>query len=122
MSNRCTANGARAEGRRIASSNRIIIPGLTSGHAVFHWGLQSFLVLIPDIQAAFQLSGVGVGAILTVREMVSGLVALPGGIVVDMLRRHWGTLLTACIVGFSVGAVMMGAMPRLGKTRQIGGL
>jgi MFS family permease len=68
-------------------------------------------VLIPDIQAAFQLSGVGVGAILTVREMVSGLVALPGGIVVDMLRRHWGILLTACIVGFSVGAVMMGLSP-----------
>ena len=54
----------------IASTGRIIIPGLASGHAVFHWGLQSFLVLLPEIQAAFQLSGVGVGAILTARQAV----------------------------------------------------
>ena len=87
------------------------MPSLAVGHAVFHWGLQSFLVLLPEIQAAFQLSGVGVGAILTVRETVSGMVALPGGVVVDMLRRHWGVFLTACIVGFSIGALMMGLSP-----------
>ena len=106
-----TANAVDAEGRDIASTGRIIIPGLASGHAVFHWGLQSFLVLLPDIQAAFQLSGVGVGAILTVREAVSGLVSLPGGVVVDMLRRHWGVFLTVCIMGFSVGALIMGLSP-----------
>ena len=78
-------------------TGKFIVPGLAGGHAVFHWGLQSFLVLLPEIQAAFQLSGVGVGAILTVREVVSGLVTLPGGVVVDMLRRHWGIFLTVCI-------------------------
>ena len=106
-----TANAVDAEGRDIASSGRIIIPGLASGHAVFHWGLQSFLVLLPEIQAAFQLSGVGVGAILTVREAVSGLVSLPGGVVVDMLHRHWGVFLAVCVVGFSLGALMMGLSP-----------
>ena len=92
-------------------TGKFIVPGLAGGHAVFHWGLQSFLVLLPEIQAAFQLSGVGVGAILTVREVVSGLVTLPGGVVVDMLRRHWGIFLTVCILGFSAGALLMGLSP-----------
>ena len=88
-----------------------MVPGLAGGHAVFHWGLQSFIVLLPEIQAAFQLSGVGVGAILTVREVVSGLITLPGGVVVDMLRRHWGIFLTVCILGFSIGTLLMGLSP-----------
>ena len=36
-----TASAADAEGRDIASTDRIIIPGLASGHAVFHWGCRA---------------------------------------------------------------------------------
>ena len=49
-----------------------VIPGLVIGHSVFHWITQSFVVVLPEIQQAFQLSGVGVGGILAARELASG--------------------------------------------------
>tara|TARA_B100000315_G_C14536269_1_gene568613 strand:- start:59 stop:1309 length:1251 start_codon:yes stop_codon:yes gene_type:complete len=88
-----------------------IVSGLASGHAPFHWFLQSFVVVLPEIQSSFQLSAVGVGAILTVRELASGIVALPGGIVVDILRKYWGLVLSACIGALSLGSLAMGLSP-----------
>jgi MFS family permease len=88
-----------------------MITGLATGHAVFHWVLQSTVVVLPEIQSTFGLSGIGVGVVLTVREIVSGAVVLPGGVVVDAVRRHWGVFLAACIGGFCVGALLMGFSP-----------
>ncbi len=99
------------EDRDVRLRGGFIVSGLASGHAPFHWFLQSFVVVLPEIQSAFQLSAVGVGAILTVRELASGIVALPGGVVVDILRKHWGLVLAACIGTFSLGAFAMGLSP-----------
>ena len=74
----------------IRGSGNFIIAGLTSGHGVFHWFLQSFIVLLPEVESTFNLSKVGVGSISTTREMVSGLITLPGGIIADVLRKYWG--------------------------------
>ena len=47
----------------IRGSGNFIIAGLTSGHGVFHWFMQSFIVLLPEVGSAFNLSKVGVGSI-----------------------------------------------------------
>ncbi len=88
-----------------------MISGLASGHALYHWFLQSFVVALPEIQAAFGLNSVGIGGVLTVRELASGIVTLPAGVVVDMLRRHWGTLMAVCIGGLGLGGLLMGVSP-----------
>lgn len=88
-----------------------IISGLTSGHGVFHWFLQSFLVMLPEVKAAFNLSEVGVGAITTTRELSSGMVTLPGGVVADVVRRHWGIILALCMGGFGGGWLLIGVFP-----------
>ena len=67
------------ENQEAAPRNRFTVPGLAAGHTVFHWIVQSFVVALPEIQATFQLNPVGVGGILSARELASGLV--------DMLRR-----------------------------------
>jgi len=36
-----------------------MIPGLASGHATFHWIIQSFAVVLPEIQMFFGLNSVG---------------------------------------------------------------
>lgn len=95
----------------IRGSGNFIIAGLTSGHGVFHWFLQSFIVLLPEVEATFGLSKVGVGSISTVREMVSGLITLPGGIIADALRRHWGLILALCMAGFGLGWLIVGQAP-----------
>jgi len=88
-----------------------ILSGLSGGHAVFHWFTQSFFVMLPAVVATFGLSGLQVGAIATTREMVSGIIALPGGVVTDMLRRHWGMVLAGCMALFGVGWLIMGISP-----------
>ena len=40
-----------------------LIGGLTSGHGVFHWFTRSFEVMMPEVRDAFNLTGVGVGAV-----------------------------------------------------------
>ena len=100
-----------AEHQGIRRSAAFIIGGLTSGHGVFHWFTQSFIVMIPDVRETFALSGVQVGAINSAREVVSGLVSLPGGVVTDMLRRHWGLVLATCMALFGLGWLIMGFSP-----------
>ena len=51
------------------------------------------------------------GGILSIREFTSGLISLPGGVVVDMIRRHWGRLLTTCCVASGLGCLIMGVSP-----------
>ena len=94
-----------------AFGGRIIVPGLATGHVVFHWIVQSFVVVLPEIQQAFMLNTVGVGGILSARELASGLVALPGGVVVDILRRYCAQLLSACLAVSGLGCLAMGISP-----------
>ena len=97
--------------RDIRKSNGFILSALAGGHTLFHWMIQGFVVLLPEIQATFHLSGVGVGALVTTRELASGIVSLPGGFIIDPLRRYWGLLLAVCIGGISLGALILGLSP-----------
>ena len=90
---------------------RTIMPGLASGHVVFHWIVQSFIVVLPEIQAAFGLSAVGVGGLLSAREIAAGVVALPGGVAVDIVRRYWGLLLAVCLGACALGSLVIGVSP-----------
>ena len=87
------------------------MPGLASGHVMFHWVIQSFIVVLPEIQAAFGLSAVGVGGLLTAREVAAGVVALPGGVAVDIVRRYWGFLLAICLGACALGSLAIGISP-----------
>ena len=102
-------HGHRAQG--IRGRGGFIISGLTGGHGVFHWFTQSFIAMLPEVQAAFGLSGVGVGGITSMRELVSGIVTLPGGIIADALRKHWGLVLALCMAFFGVGWLIIGVAP-----------
>lgn len=91
--------------------SEFITSALAVGHTVFHWIIQSFIVVLPEIQSTFQLSAVGVGGILTIRELASGLVSLPGGVIVDLIRKRWGTLLAVCLGASGLGSLMIGVSP-----------
>ncbi len=87
-----------------------IVGGLTSGHGVFHWIAQSFIVVLPEVRdVLLGGSNLAVGSIQTTREIASGLVALPGGILTDVLRRYWGWVMAVCMALFGVGWLLMAA-------------
>ena len=102
-------HGHQAQGLR--GRGGFIISGLTGGHGVFHWFTQSFIVILPEVRDAFALTGVAVGGITSVREVVSGIVTLPGGVIADSLRRHWGLVLALCMAVFGVGWLIIGVAP-----------
>ena len=75
---------------------------------MFHWIAQSFVVILPEIQQAFNLSAVGVGGVLSIRELATGLVKLPGGVLADALWRYRGRLLAGCLAAGAVGTLTIG--------------
>ena len=87
-----------------------IIGGLTSGHGVFHWIAQSFIVVLPEVRDLL-LGGsvIAVTSIQTTREVMSGVVSLPGGVLTDALRRYWGWVMAVCMAFFGVGWLLMAA-------------
>ena len=87
-----------------------IIGGLTSGHGVFHWVAQSFIVVLPEVRDLL-LGGSTVAAttIQSTREVASGVVSLPGGVLTDALRRYWGWVMAFCMALFGVGWLLMAA-------------
>ena len=95
----------------LALGGKAVLPGLSAGHVVYHWIVQSFVVVLPEIQAAFSLSAVGVGGLVSAREIAAGMVALPGGVAADVARRFWGRLLVGCLLASALGAIIMGVAP-----------
>ena len=85
-----------------------IIGGLSSGHGVFHSIQQSFIVVLPEIRDLL-LGGsiIAATSIQTTREIASGVVALPGGVLTDALRRYWGWVMAVCMALFGVGWLLM---------------
>ena len=100
-----------AQYRGIRRSGQYVLSALSAGHAVFHWFSQSFFVMLPEVVATFGLNGLQVGAIAATREVVSGVIALPGGVITDMVRRHWGLVLAICMGLFGLGWLVMAIAP-----------
>ncbi|MDE2683849.1 MAG: MFS transporter [Chloroflexota bacterium] len=91
-----------------------IIGGLSSGHGVFHSIQQSFIVVLPEVRNVLLggdtlVGNLAVTSIQTTREIASGVVALPGGVLTDALRRYWGWVMAVCMALFGVGWLLMSA-------------
>ena len=67
--------------------------------------------MLPEIQTFFGLNSVGAAGVMSARDLAAGLIALPGGVVVDVLRRYWGFLLAGCLGLAALGSLVMGVSP-----------
>jgi len=81
---------------------------LSLGHGVSHWIDQSFPVLLPTIATSLGLGTFQIGIIAYVRQIGFGVGNIPG-LLVDMLRKYWGIMLTGCLVWTSISYVLVGA-------------
>ena len=84
---------------------------MSFGHGVAHLYDQGIPVLMPTISSAFGLSDIQVSTVLAVRFAGFGVVNLVGGLVVDMLKRFWGLMLTGCMFGAGVMFALVGVSP-----------
>lgn len=95
----------------IRHRNGFILSSMTASHAVFHAFQQSLLVMLPNVRDSLAISDVQTTAIATIREVAAGAVDLPGGIAMDLLRRHWGLIMAICTGGFGLGWIILGWSP-----------
>jgi FSR family fosmidomycin resistance protein-like MFS transporter len=87
----------------IKGININIILCFSLGHAVMHFMGQSFSVLLPFIQEAFLVTPIQIGVLITVKELVAGVISLPGGILSDYLARYRAHILSLCFIAFGAG-------------------
>ena len=92
-------------------SRGFILGSLSFGHGISHLYDQGFPVIMPTIASSLGLSYFQVAIILAIREWGSGVVSVGGGVLVDMLKRHWGLILTGCMAGFAIANASIGASP-----------
>ena len=97
--------------RDIRQQNSFILSGMTASHALFHGFRQSLLVLLPNVRDTMGLSDIQATSISAVQEVAAGCIDLPGGVVMDMLKRHWGLVMTLCTVAFGIGWLIIGLAP-----------
>jgi sugar phosphate permease len=81
---------------------------LSVGHGVTHLVDTSFNVLLPYITTTLGLTNFQIGTVASIRQIGFGIVNLPGGLVVDMVRAQWGLILTACLVWAALFYGLMG--------------
>ena len=66
------------------------------------------MILLPSITATLGLSPLQVGILGAIRQVGFGVVNLPGGFIVDMVKRHWGLILTGCLVWSALAYALLG--------------
>ncbi len=95
---------ASVEGTTTRTQGRgIVLGSITVSHTVSHFMHQSFLVILPTLRDALAIDALQVGALMSVREIASGVSALPGGIACDRFKRHWGRVMALCLGAFALG-------------------
>ena len=101
------------QNKQISSSNpaqnrKLTLGVLSVGHGVTHLVDTSFNVLLPYITTTLGLNNFQIGTVASIRQAGFGIVNLPGGLVVDMVRKQWGLILTACLVWAALFYGLMG--------------
>ena len=94
---------------KIREDRRFILGVLTTGHGISHWFDQAFMILLPSITASLGLSALQVGTLGAIRQVGFGVVNLPGGFIVDMLKGQWGLILTGCMVWSALAYALLGS-------------
>lgn len=86
---------------------------LTGGHAVIHWYQQLYPLIIPTLKSALALDDVQVGALSSARQVTSGTVGLPLGMLTDRHPARRAVVLAGSILAMGLGYLVMGIWPAL---------
>jgi MFS family permease len=82
---------------------------VTGGHTVIHWFQQMFSVVLPSLSQGLGLNEVQVGYLQSARQLTSGTLNLPAGILADSFAHRQGVMLGASLAFMGVGYFAFGA-------------
>lgn len=84
---------------------------MTAGHFAVHWFMQLFPMILPLLKGALRLTHVQVGSLSTMRELATGVMNLPAGLLADRLARHRTALLCSAVLAMGAAYVAFGFAP-----------
>ena len=96
---------------QIPQNRNFILGSMSFGHGIAHLYDQGIPVLMPTIASFFGLSNMQVAVVMAFRFAGFGIVNLGGGLVIDMLKKYWGPILTGCMIAAGLLFLLVGASP-----------
>lgn len=81
---------------------------ITGGHFAIHWFHQLFPMILPSIKAALGLNDAQVGALTSAKQLASGLLDLPAGLLADSLVHHRPIILASAVIFMGLGYLVFG--------------
>lgn len=76
-----------------------------------HFFQQSFLILLPEIKTAFDLTKTQAGTLQGVRSIFGGVVNFPAGFLTDMFRTRWAIILAVSMAWIGLAYLLVGIAP-----------
>lgn len=98
----------RGWARHVGSQRLRLLVVVTGGHFLVHWFMQLFPLILPSVKAALGLSDVQVGALSTARELATGAMNFPVGLMADGLARYRAFILVSAVVSMGLAFLLFG--------------
>ena len=81
---------------------------VTGGHALIHWFQQMFAVVLPSVTQGLGLTEIQVGYLQSARQLTSGTMNLPVGLLADSFARWQAAILASALLFMGVGYFCLG--------------
>ncbi len=87
---------------------------VTGGHTLIHWFQTMFAVVLPSVTQGLGLNEIQTGYLQSARQLTSGTMNLPAGILADSFARFRAVILASALVFMGVGYFCFAVAPGLG--------
>jgi MFS family permease len=100
--------------RGLGRERLLFLGYVTGGHTVIHWYQQLFAVVLPSVSQGLGLSEIQVGYLQSARQLTSGTLNLPAGLLADSFATRQAAMLGSALVFMGAGYFVLGAAGGLG--------
>jgi FSR family fosmidomycin resistance protein-like MFS transporter len=87
---------------------------VTGGHTAIHWFQTMFAVVLPSVTQGLGLNEIQTGYLQSARQLTSGTMNLPAGILADSFARLRAVILASALLFMGLGYFCFGAASGLG--------
>ena len=84
---------------------------LSSGHMAVHWYQQIWPMIIPSVKASLGLTDLQLGALASVKQVTTGPLMLPSGLLADFFRKRTAVILAAAFLFFGISHYLVALSP-----------
>jgi MFS family permease len=100
--------------RGMGRERAVFLSLVTGGHTIIHWFQTMFAVVLPSVTQGLGLTEVQTGYLQSARQLTSGSMNLPAGILADSFGRFRAAILASALLFMGIGYFCFATSPGLG--------